>query len=257
MIQRKIQNISQKECLKIYKEFLNNADAKWDSGTVLENSGDYGGAMSLKIISIEELIKAIVLFLDGHGFQFRNLGMGTFFKDHKIRYFVAYGMFVVGIFGEEAKYLLLKAQENPDKKQKFLEDATKDPSGFLNKYKFYLWRRFVRLKDELVFFSNIDLMRQSGLYADYDGQIVNPISINKIDYQNLLHRLELVRDVGKISIEMVNPQDIDLYNQFKNIDSQMRNNDGYNKIGKFLADLHKTRKTPFDFAFEDFKSIRD
>src|SRR4051812_38270732 len=91
--------IPKKECLEVYKTILKNSDNKWESGKKLADIGDFGGATSFALISVEELIKALIVFLDGKGFEFRSLkGIDTFFKNHKIRYIIAYAMFAMNLF---------------------------------------------------------------------------------------------------------------------------------------------------------------
>src|SRR5579859_8076673 len=90
-------------------------DQKWNSAIMLAKSEDYGGAVSLLIISIEELIKSIILFMDGKGFEFRNVkGINTFFRNHQIRYIIAFVMFAMNIIGEDLVKFILKIRENPN-----------------------------------------------------------------------------------------------------------------------------------------------
>ena len=50
----------------------------------------------------------------GQGFQLRNInGIEVFFKDHKIRYFLSYALFVMGDIGDGLIGLLKRIKEDP------------------------------------------------------------------------------------------------------------------------------------------------
>jgi len=101
--------ISKNECLTVYRNVLEHSDQKWESGKQLAKINDFGGATSMAIISVEELVKSLIIFLDGKGFEFRSIkGISTLFDNHQIRYLLAYTMFAMGLFGDELMKFLKK-----------------------------------------------------------------------------------------------------------------------------------------------------
>lgn len=94
--------IPRAECNIAYKEILLNSNQKWKTSELIAQSGDYSSALSFAIISTKELVKAFIVFLDGQGFSFRNIkGMQNIFCNHRIRYFILFFFYIMGLFNEE------------------------------------------------------------------------------------------------------------------------------------------------------------
>lgn len=248
--------ISKNECLFVYKQILSNSDAKWKSGINLGALGDYGGATSIAIISIEELIKALIVFFDGKGFELRRVkGMDVLFKQHQIRYVIAYTMFVMSLFGDELIKFIMEYREKPQALIAFMEEMKSDKDIFERKMKFYLFRKIIVLRKEFEWFSKADLFRQDGFYCDYDEQLKNPIAISLDDYQIVFQRLEKVRIFGKGIIDAFNSNE-EIYNeQIERFRQDFRQKDYYTKIAYSLATLRQTKMSPFDLFKESFIKI--
>ncbi len=245
--------ISKKECLIVYRDILENSDKKWDAGKKLADIEEYGGATSMAIISVEELIKALVVFLDGKGFEFRNVkGMDAIFNHHQIRYFLAYAMFVMSLFGEELLKFIGKVRENPNSIIILSEEIKNDKEFFEKNIKFYLFRKMILIKEEFNWFSKVDIFRKEGFYCDYDDQLKNPIKITKEDYYGVFQRLERVKKIGIALIDSFNIQDEKTTEQFDNIKRDFKQKDYYQKIGDSLATMRKTRQSPFDLIKQSF-----
>ncbi|NOT91646.1 AbiV family abortive infection protein [Ferruginibacter sp.] len=135
-------NISRKECLIVYNDILENSDRRWESGMVLAKNGDFGLGISASIISIEELIKAIIVFLDGNGFDFRkSKGIDSFFRNHEIRYVIAYFIFIISLAGDELKKIIKKMNDNPEHVNNLIKGMRDDKNFILDKYKFYFFKK--------------------------------------------------------------------------------------------------------------------
>lgn len=246
--------ISRKECLVVYREILENSDKKWDASKKLADIGEYGGATSMAIISIEELIKALMVFLDGKGFEFRNVkGMEAIFNHHQIRYFLAFAMFIMCLFGDELLKFIEKLLKDPDGVIKLNEENKKDKDFFYKNMRFYILRKVILIKEEFNWFSNVDVFRQDGFYCDYDDQLKNPIKITKDEYDGVFQRLERVKKVGIALIDGFNEQDELITEQFDIIKCDFKQNDVYKKIADFLAKMRKTRQSPFDLIKQSFE----
>ncbi len=81
-------SISKRDCIAASVLVLENAQSLKRDAELLAENNSYGRAISLLIHSLEEEIKSLVLFLDGHGFQFRKRvkGINGFFVNHNLRY---------------------------------------------------------------------------------------------------------------------------------------------------------------------------
>lgn len=246
--------ISKKECLEVYTSILKNSDQKWEAGKNLAAINDYGGATSMAIISVEEMVKALIVFLDGKGFEFRNVkGMDTVFKHHQIRYLIAYAMFALSLVGDELFKFLAKIRENPSEVIRMDEAMVQNEEEFFEKnIKQYLFRKLIQLKREFDWFSQVDIFRQDGFYCDYDEQLKNPITISSYDYEQVIQRLEKVLKVGKEIILAFENQDEKLTDQFKDIKRNFKQKKYYQHIENLLATVRQSRETPFDLIKKKF-----
>ncbi len=253
MSEKTFSTISKKECATVYKEILINSNKKWNAAEKLAEIGDFGGAISLSIISIEELIKSLLIYLDGKGFEFRNVaGMDVFFKNHQIRYIIAYIMLVVSLFGEDIIKHLLDFRENSAKYLTIKEEVTK-PDFIEAKMKYYILRKFVQMKRELEWFSKVDKLRQNGFYSGYDNKLFSPVDLGAEDYKEVVKRLAKVRFVGNEFIKSIEMGGEHIQKIVSDSRRDFKRNKHYAKIEKALKNITKQRESPFDLFKKIFK----
>jgi AbiV family abortive infection protein len=253
MINKSLATISRKECRDVYKEILENSDQKWNEGKLLSGTKSYGTATSLAIISIEELIKALIIFFDGIGFEFRRVkGMNRFFKHHQIRYFIAYSMFVLSLIGDEFFVFLSKMRNNPEEAENLIEELENDNELMIKKFKYYGLRKFVILSKEFKWFSQTDIFRQEGFYSDYKDQIKNPMKITETHYFEVIQRLEKVRNVCKELIKTFDSQSEVVEKLCNTLKIDFKKKNYYGFIERNLKTMQEKRKTPFDLIRNQF-----
>lgn len=238
--------IPQSECITAYKDILNNSDKLWDSAKALSGDQHYGYAISMHIISIEELVKALLVFFDGNGFEFRKIkGINIFFKNHQIRYVISYLMFIMSIFGEEIKKFILKIKEEPGMMMSIHQEMKADENYFEKKLKYYFFRKLVLLKKEFHWFSTIDKLRQNGLYFDFDKENNNPLNISAEEYDQILSRLNKVRVLGKEFITSFDSRDPEIQKALSKMKEDFINDGYYIKIENSLTKLKQNKGGPF------------
>ncbi len=66
-------NIDRKECGLAYLETIRNANKHIEIAESLQTSREYGVAISHLIIGSEEVVKALILYMDSVGFNFRQV----------------------------------------------------------------------------------------------------------------------------------------------------------------------------------------
>lgn len=131
--------LSRQECKTAYQAILHNSGELWESGLLLAKSKRYGHATPFLINSVEELVKSLILFFDSEGFQLRQTkGVDTFFRNHQIRYVIAYAMFCMNIFGDELMKFIQKVREKPQEMMRLHEEMKADENYVEHKLKFYL-----------------------------------------------------------------------------------------------------------------------
>jgi len=115
---KRYQNISRQECGKVYLEILENAYQHYDNANILATKkNNFGYPISFMILGLEEEIKALVIFLDSKGFNFRQTpGLKGVFNNHELRYAVSFIIFAFNLFADDfsrikmvsASHLILK-----------------------------------------------------------------------------------------------------------------------------------------------------
>jgi len=227
--------IPRNECLTVYKEVLKNSDKKWESGVRESMAGEFGSAISLQIISIEEMIKAILVLMDGKGFPIRNIkGMNTFFKNHQIRHLLAYILLILGLFGEEAIKFLKSYRDKPKELITLFKEMNTDPGYFEKKYKIYMLRKLIHFKREFEWFARAEILRQDGLYVDYVDQLRSPVSISETEYRDIFNRLIKVREFGNSIIESFAATDAESIKAHRIVIKQFREKQMRNGIEEAL-----------------------
>jgi AbiV family abortive infection protein len=247
--------MSKKDCLTFYKDVLQASESNWKSGIILARENQFGNAMSMAIISAEELVKAIIILFDGNGFEFRRVqGMDALFANHQIRYVIQYAMMVINIFMEDLKTYFIKFREDPSNGMDFLGGINANDINFVSQVEKYGLETMARLALEFEWFSKVDVYRQQGFYSDYEGQLQTPIKIDAETYQQAFARLEKVRAVGLELITSLESSEELYVNHFNSMRRNMKQKKTYALIGNSLAVLRQTRENPFAVIKKYFES---
>ena len=245
MTNKTFHNIPSNECLEVYYEIMDNANSKWRSAVLLVESKDYGSAVSLAVISTEETIKALVIFIDSLGFNFRRIkGMDIIFNHHRLRYALAYIIFAVSLFGDDLKKLALDIRDNPTKVKIYMDEISDDINLFLKRrLRKYAIRKLIQFRRELKWFSKMDVFRQDGFYCDYQDYLKNPIRITKENCNELMVRLTKVRETVNSFCLTLQLEDIN--KQLDNLRIDFIKKGYYNDIAVSIKNMKINRSDPF------------
>lgn len=248
---KKFSSLTMIECGEAYKVMYATAESEWEAGKQLAEAGKYGNATSLLIISIEEYVKSLLIFFDSKGFQFRNTkGVAVFFRNHQIRYVIAFIMGVMNLFGEEMKKALLWVKANPDEVIVLHKSMNENDQFFEEKFGYYLKRKLVYILQEFAWFKNADLFRQEGFYCDYKDFLKTPLKLSKKEFDEVYIRLEKVREVGKFLIQGFDSKDPSIQEQILRLKNDFKTKKYYDKIADALDALSKSKQNPFAFLKE-------
>jgi AbiV family abortive infection protein len=169
----KFMELSAEECSKVYPVLQSNAERHFRIGHTIAALGEYGNAVSHLILGSEELIKAIVLFLDSKDFEIRKIkGAAGLFYTHASRHNVLKEFFSVLLFFRPVKTLDKINIGN------FLLGILK---GGVNAYSNYHW------------WEKADTLKQRGLYVDHTDSILTPSSFTENDFKIALLHVSAVR----------------------------------------------------------------
>lgn len=239
--------ISKAECEAAYKVILNNSDQKWETSELIANSGDYASACSLSIISLEELVKALIVFFDGQGFNFRNIkGMNAIFRNHRIRYFLLFFLYAMGLLNDELVKLISKIIKKPPSVLSRYNESIVWKKGYKSNIEKYILQKADELRIEIERFSKVDALRQASLYTDYDDGLKTPVTFSNEDYEILHYRLSKAREVGKSIISSFAYNDEDTIKSIETLKRDFVKNEYYLNIENAFRYMNDTRLNPFD-----------
>ena len=196
-VKGKLYNISPQLCLKVYPKILSNADKTFSAAVLLKDNGFYGSAIPVATASLEEFIKAIILQMDGLGFDFRNTpGTHRFFNDHVIRHVTAGILLCVYVVGKDLLDLLNSMIADPLRLAAFtLNEANLETMA--TRLKGYVQRKAGEMKSEYRFFTQIENMRQLGFYCEYPDGLHSPEMISKDQCEKTFEKFEKIRRIIK------------------------------------------------------------
>ncbi|WP_346856866.1 AbiV family abortive infection protein [uncultured Draconibacterium sp.] len=239
--------ISRAECNIAYKEILINSDQKWKTSELIAETGDYSSACSFAIISTEELVKALIVFFDGQGFNFRNVkGMSTIFRNHRIRYFILFFLYVMGLFNDEIRKLMSKVIKKPPVVLTRYNESKMWKKKFQGNVEKYILQKADELQLEIERFSKLDALRQASFYTDYEGSLKSPVTFSKEDFEVFQSRLSQARTAGKGIMNSFAHADEDTMGTIESFKKDFVKQGYYENIENAFKYMNDKRLNPFD-----------
>lgn len=235
--------LSKKECLVVYQQILLNADSHYNNALVLAENKSYGSAMSFLILSMEETMKAFVLYMDGSGFQFRQnvKGIDNLFNNHQLRYPLAMFLSILHIFIQDLKALFHRIRSNPDE----ILELEKRQEELKPKVMGYLINKLQIIILEVAWFSNAEIYRQDGFYVDYSDGLKSPLSANENQFNDVKLRIDSLREFNKSFFGVFEFNDLGFQKQVKKIQKQFIEKDLYSKMGNSIEGFKKRKAGSF------------
>lgn len=188
-------NISRQECLQCYSELLVNSERHFKAAEQLADTEEYGIAISLRVLGSEELVKALIIYLDGSGLRIRQVnGVKKFFTDHKTRHFISsIFMIMTSIIKpmfemiERLKELLHvpEARTNMNEFENALLSSDKEKANQISKDWGETKGKAIadRMSEQLDFWVAADEYKMKGFYVDYRDTLISPGQLTKAEYK--------------------------------------------------------------------------
>src|ERR1043165_4490023 len=248
IMSKPLSKYTDKECYELYLEMIENSNTKWNSARALARRKDYGSAISMHIISMEEMVKGFIMFIDSRGFELRTIdGMDKIIsKNHVLRHFVGFAMFVISIFLRDLGNLFMVYKNNPQ----LLYSMKDRDSEAWNSLKWYTLRKCVLIRNEFRWFSKIEQYRQDGYHVDYRTSS-KPTELKEIEFTKLYIRLKDVRNTTKEFIKIYSSDD---KGSIQEIQKNFKEEKLYENLAKSLSKITKERQNPFDMFEKEFFS---
>lgn len=171
-------NVSAVESKKLHRPiYFNSKKLRWEA-TMLAEHESYSTAASLMILSIEELIKAILVLLHSEGYKVYRLDEANkFFKDHAIRHrlaqFIETGLSLLEV-GESWSHV--KSNDNLSSTFfKYFDMGKMIITSFKNS------------KDRLMKLEEFNSLKNLGFYVDFKDELKEPkTEVTRLHYLNTL-----------------------------------------------------------------------
>ena len=226
-------------------QYLENSESKYNDALGLAERHSYGVASSLLIISLEETTKALVLHLDGMGFEFRSrvTGIKSLFENHELRYFLAAILSVMQLFSEDIVMFIDRFRKGD---RSFYGLLKNDPLILDQLFK-YVRRKSDEIKLEANWFSNADLYRQEGFYVDFRNELKSPLLCSKEECLQVKMRIERFRKFANDFMESFSNNDVEIVEHIRKLKIQFREG-WYEELSKLVL---KTK----DGNYDPFKEI--
>jgi AbiV family abortive infection protein len=239
--------LTKAECIVASNHLLQNAESFYNDARLLANNNSFGHATSLLIQSTEETMKALILFLDGKGFQFRRSvkGINNFFVNHKLRYGLAMIMSIMYTFSEDLKLLFRIIMRDPYAFE-YLNDKRQQMENFVVTY---LKRKILIVLNEVEWFSKAEFLRQDGFYVDFMDDIKTPLQISKADYEDVHLRIDGMRSIVIAFIQSFESQDELFIKYVTKLKNQFITENWYENIGNVIDKFKDKRVNPYEEMF--------
>ena len=232
-------NLSARECRAKSLEILGNATRLWKAALDNGKGADYGLSISLMVISIEELVKALILILDASGFEFRkSTSVKRFFTDHHIRHVTSFWLMVFYVFGSDANKILSGIGITPQNLMALFNIVQSKDERMRRLTNWYLEKKIHQLLVELEWFSQMENYRQNGFYCDYDH---SPLNIQFDEFQIALEKLDKVRRVATGIIEIYQNLTPQALKEAKQLSKTLKDSHLYEALGRGIDSIKRNK----------------
>lgn len=175
--------LTDEECLDASKKAFATADLHKKSAQTLSKDGDYGIPVSHLILSTEQTVIGILLYLQHLGMNVRNIsGVHMFFTDHIIKHRLVtmisfmYSMLkpFMGLIKKEKEKL-----HNPGANIQY----TDVEEALMSKDEKKIQEIFKDLPDMLDWWDDANMQKNKGFYIDYSERLETPMEVTELEYK--------------------------------------------------------------------------
>ncbi|MEO8589476.1 MAG: AbiV family abortive infection protein [Flavobacteriales bacterium] len=241
---KRFQTLRPDECAITALEVQRNAHAIRRDALRLEDARSYGTAIALKVHALEEMTKALLLFMDSHGFRFRGLtNLKVLDKDHQQRHVVILIAAAFDVLGQE----FMKALRWMDKNKVFVSGSELDREKLqrelwpqlLEYYRDSLGPLMLKLSEWAAMLGDT---RTSGIYTDYRDTLRSPLAMNLTEYSSVNTRLESAYRALRTACYWLRKGGKELDDGFKFAKTKLGHPKRYTEVNKFIGENLRDRE---------------
>lgn len=174
--------LSDEECLDASKKAFSTADLHKKSAQTLSKEGDFGIPVSHLILSTEQTVIGILLYLQNLGMNVRNVsGVHMFFTDHIIKHRLATMICIMFPVLKLFMSFIHKTKEklhNPET----LIDYSEDEKALISKDEKKIQHLFKDLPEMLDWWDEANAQKNKGFYVDYSEGLGTPMEVTELEY---------------------------------------------------------------------------
>jgi AbiV family abortive infection protein len=176
--------ITKEEAEKLYLALQHNSDVLINTGEDAATKGNYGVAISLSILGVEELIKSVIYYLFGKGVQV--------FKVKQIKE-AMYSHPRKHEFAKLIEVLRIVEKLMPPEKPNIAQHTRNNGSWFqgILKSAWDMIATGIELKQSLTWWESVNSVKNRGFYVDLNKSVISsPADFTKKDYDSNMKRIE-------------------------------------------------------------------
>lgn len=126
-----------------------------------------------------------------------------------------------------------------------MEAIVRYPSIYASRRKFYYFRTFIELRNDLDWFESLDRLRQDGMYSDFRESLKSPKDLNQELYSKVCSKLNVIRKFGLEMIKAYENMDDNMRNKVEKMNKNLFEEDVYEKLDAFLKKNNTRKETYF------------
>lgn len=201
---RKFQNLTNTECAEVYPHILKNHKELFESAEILAQNNKFGPAISILILSAEELVKASFFFLKAQGLHLHRIEKhDKIFYIHTTKHEGAASYQLITLI-ETIIQIFDKELYDNDPNRKKGQIAQNIVKGI-----YHALKGALNIKKNIDWWEKADDLKKRGLYVDFENEILLPQSLTYDDYREALDRVnELIANCKKMTqfVSSVSPE---------------------------------------------------
>jgi HrpA-like RNA helicase len=175
--------LSDEECLNASKKAFLTADLHKKSAETLAKDRYYGIPVSHLILSTEQSVVGILLYIQHLGMNVRNIaGVHMFFTDHIIKHRLATMISFMYPMLKLFMGLVQKTKEklhNPDAQIEYSEEE----EALMSKDEKRVQNIFKDLPEMLDWWDDANMQKNKGFYVDYSESLETPLEVSELEYK--------------------------------------------------------------------------
>lgn len=179
-------NIADHQTWEGFCKSVSNARELRNSSKILADAGQYGHALSMSILSIEESMKAIGLLDSFAKVSELETDLSKYFKSHKFKQSNAHSLFMLKyMFDDFISEMLAIESDSSIRKEDYSSTLVKRVTGKINSW---IDRGHKPLDEMKAWYDGAERLKQQGFYIDFiQGKWSDPNQFGKEDFSTSMN----------------------------------------------------------------------